>query len=351
MAAFFKKKYKRKRKGRGISYPRLGVIGIILIVAMGLLGASYASWTQKFHLFSTISTGHLHLIIKEAELESADCHQSFSLNVHKEGGIVNQVDLSVVTGFSPFNATLVFSVENNGTLPVVCTGIDANREGDLALEILEAPPVISVGETGLVRVGLTKGYCDNFEFRSFLRFEQAVLSTFSRVMNASYALWNHDAEVTMVLTITPPDPDEEDFECGDYSTIQEGIYLLRDIKYPYLYEKTDDLQNVLEARIQQLNELPFGGITLEELQAEYDGYQSKLDNLGTMINKYGQCINALGEFYNNSSQEEKGQVPDFWSIYSSLWNLHTELWVKRGELYNKLSEFWIVGHSKIDYNN
>lgn len=349
MIAFFIKKYKRKRKKRGTSYFSIGAIGIVLIAALGLLGAGYAAWTQKFELFGTISTGSLNVSIKDVVLESSDSHESLSFNAHKEGGIVEEVDMTVVTASNPFHTTLIFSVENNGTLPVACTGIDTSREGNLHMEVLDAPPVIDVGETGTVRVSMSKGYCDDFGFHAFLRFEQEVLSASRTLINASYALWNHDAEVAFTLTITEPDQGGEDFQCGSYDTIQEGIDLLKDVKFAYIYELMGQFQNELEARVSELNDLPFGGITESELQAECDGYRDRVENFGTMIHKYGRCINALAQFYNSSSQEEKNQVPNFWSIHTMLWSLHGELWDKRGDLYDGVNEVWETGQEKIDY--
>ncbi|MDT3701578.1 MAG: hypothetical protein ROZ36_00775 [Thermincola sp.] len=153
---------------------RVGTISIVLIVALGTLGAGYASWSQQFDIFSTISTGNLNVEIKDVFLDSSDTHQSISFTAHKDGEIVDEVNMNVVTAVNPFGAVLVFTVQNNGTIPVTCTGIDQNAAAGLEVEIVESPPVIDVEETAAIKVRLTKGYSSDFQFSAFLRFEQAV---------------------------------------------------------------------------------------------------------------------------------------------------------------------------------
>jgi hypothetical protein len=167
----------------------------------------------------------------------------------------------------------------------------------------------------------------------------------------SYGLWGHNADVKFKLTISKPE-DECCCICGTYSTIQEGIDLLRNVQYPKIYNRMDALKEQIEQRITELNALPFGGITLEELQQEYDQYKAKIDvKFYNCIETYGDCIRGLADFYERSSEEEKKQFPNFWKDeHSELWNLHSQLWTKRSSLYTVLSAFWTAGHQKIDYN-
>ncbi len=168
------------------------------------------------------------------------------------------------------------------------------------------------------------------------------------LVSGSFAFWKQDAEVKFTLNIARPDDGE--FSCGDYATIQEGIDLLAEIKYFHIYDMMLDFENELEARVVELNNLPFGGITLQELQAECTYYRNvDLARFGNIINRYGNCINKLAAFYNNSSPEEKAQVPDFWNQHGELWGLHGDLWVKRQDLYNAVDKVWKAGEKKIDY--
>ncbi len=171
MIALFKKLFK-KHKNRNKKLPHMGTILIVLIVALGLMGTAYASWTQQFNIFSAISTGELNVEIKDAVLESSSSHQSLSFSARKDGDMVDEVHMDVVTNANPFTAVVVFSVENNGTIPVICSGVEQTAAGDLTVEIVSAPPRIDVGETEPVRVRVAKGYCDDFEFSALLKFEQ-----------------------------------------------------------------------------------------------------------------------------------------------------------------------------------
>jgi hypothetical protein len=165
------------KKNRRGTLCRSGAIFIALIVAFGLLGAGYASWTQQFDIFSAISTGGINVDVKDVALASSDGHESISFIAHKDGDIVDAVDLDVVTAANPFNAVLLFTVENNGTVPVVCAGIDKSVDSGLEAEIVEAPSRIDAGQTEFIKVRIAKGYCSDFEFSSFFRFEQALNAT------------------------------------------------------------------------------------------------------------------------------------------------------------------------------
>jgi hypothetical protein len=138
-----------------------------------------------------------------------------------------------------------------------------------------------------------------------------------------------------------------------YDTIQEGIDLLKDIQYPKIYNRMDAFENQLEARIVELNALPFGGITYDELSQECNDYRNvDIARLRDCVSTYGQCcINNLTAIYNSLTWEEKCQIPDFWDQHSNLWGLSDQLWNKYDELYDIGNEVWEAGENKIDYNN
>ena len=179
-----------------------------------------------------------------------------------------------------------------------------------------------------------------------------ILIVSGALFSISYALWRHNAEVRFRLTITQPVHNE--FECPGciYNTIQDGIDLHKNVRYPALYDMMDRYKSQLQARVTELNNLPFGGITYQELSAECNRYRDvDITGFGDMITGYGTCIRRLADFFNSSTQEAKNEVPDFWTQHNNLWSLHNQLWSKRQELYDAVNAVWSVGQSKIDYNN
>jgi len=164
---------KARRRGLG-NLLSIRTMSIVLIAALGILGASYASWNQSFKIFGSVSTGQINTVVREITLESSDSYESLAFDTGKEGNIVREASLQVVTNSSPFNFILVFSVENNGTIPVVCEGIDPSIPDGIGVEVIEAPSRIEAGQTVPIKVRITKGYCENFEFSTLLRFVQAV---------------------------------------------------------------------------------------------------------------------------------------------------------------------------------
>jgi hypothetical protein len=166
-------------------------------------------------------------------------------------------------------------------------------------------------------------------------------------LGTGYALWRHNAEVRFSLTISQYEDELLFCVCGTYSTIKEGIEILRDRQYPGIYSSIDKLVNEIYVRTDEINNLPVGGITFQELSAERSVFMEAIQMWRSYITQYGTCINTLTQVYNNSSIEEKSQVPDFWSHHSHLWSLRDDLWDKTEEFYNALDEFWEVGEQKI----
>jgi len=169
------------------------------------------------------------------------------------------------------------------------------------------------------------------------------------LIEKSYGLWDSRTDVRFRLTISWPE-NGDDCICGKYTTIQEGIILLRDVQYNKLYSRMDAFEAQLRERIQELNNLPFGGITFDELSQERDYYMNVvIKGFRDCVNTFGSCINGLAKFYNNSAKEEKDKVSDFWDQHKHLWDLSDDLWDRIEPLYDVVNEFWEAGNRKIDY--
>ena len=164
----------------------------------------------------------------------------------------------------------------------------------------------------------------------------------------SYALWGQNAEVSFRLTIS--EPEHFDFDCPGctYDTVQEGFDLHRFVQYPAAYNMMASYKDRLQDRVAELNSLPFGGITAQELSQEVNRYRDELGRFGDMINAFGTCIRRLADFYNSLPWEERSQIPDFWEKHDLLWSLSNNLWSKRSELYDAVNAVEAAGQAKID---
>src|SRR5690554_2733515 len=140
------KNVKNRNKTKIGSLLSVSTVCIVLIACFALLGASYASWSQSFNVFGTITTGDLDVIVRDVELESSDEYESMSFSATKTGNTVDEVLMDVVTEIEPFGAVLKLTIENLGTIPVICTGID-NSSGDVDITILGNMPRIEPGQT------------------------------------------------------------------------------------------------------------------------------------------------------------------------------------------------------------
>jgi predicted ribosomally synthesized peptide with SipW-like signal peptide len=170
---YWSRSIKRRIKRIG-SLLNIGTICIVMIMALGILGASYAAWNQSFNIFGSISTGEISTVVRSITLESSDAYESLDFDTDMEDGTVKEAALEVVTNASPFNCILVFTVENNGTIPVSCEGIDPSIPDGLDIQVIEAPSRIEAGQTAPIKVRITKGYCEDLEFSTLLRFSQVV---------------------------------------------------------------------------------------------------------------------------------------------------------------------------------
>jgi hypothetical protein len=172
MARHFKKNRKRKKRSIG-NLLSIKTICVVLVAALAVLGASHAAWSQSFHIFGSINSGDVNVLLRDVIFESSDTYESLSLEKDTQGGIVEQVNMDIVTDANPFSMTLIFIVENNGTIPVVCEGIDSSVPDNLEVRLVDSPGRIDTGQTASIKVEISKGYCQNFEFSIFLRFVQA----------------------------------------------------------------------------------------------------------------------------------------------------------------------------------
>ncbi len=178
----------------------------------------------------------------------------------------------------------------------------------------------------------------------------ALIAGISLLSGTGYALWRHSTSVRFKLTILKPAEDDIGCVCGTYATIREGIDLLH-IQHAKIRDRMDEFAARLQARIEEIEALPYGGITYEELKEERNRYVNvDIKNFRDYIITFGShCINGLAKFYNQSSKEEKDQVPDFWEQHGILWDLSDELWDRHDGLYDLVNEFWKAGEKKIDW--
>ena len=169
------KRFRRnRRKLKPGNLLSIGTISIVMVFALGLLGASYASWSQTFNLSSTIHTGEINITLVDVNVEDSEKFDRLTVEERSFEDDVELVDIDIVTESDPVDAIIVFTVKNNGTIPVICEGIDiSSQDESLQIELLDEQEKIDVGETVDIRGKIEKGYCEDFKFSTSLKFLQA----------------------------------------------------------------------------------------------------------------------------------------------------------------------------------
>ncbi|NLZ39495.1 MAG: hypothetical protein GX893_07820 [Firmicutes bacterium] len=167
MSIIFGKKAKKKSIN-------LALILFVLIFTLGAMGAGYAAWTQKFTVRANITTGQLQIKIRDAVLENSAGHESLSFTAHRDDGVVEKMEMNVETYSNPYQAVIVFTVENTGTVAAACRGLTKDAYPEITMEIMEAPDIIVPGATEQIKVKISGSYCYNLNFSAILQFEQAL---------------------------------------------------------------------------------------------------------------------------------------------------------------------------------
>lgn len=118
-------------------------LAIILVVAMMLMGAGYAVWTDSVTITGDVSTGELDVLIVDAkETELVNANSSVINGITENGSKEIIINVNELSGEG--SAKFEIKLENKGTIDAVVTDLKINAQDDLTVtaNILEGNPVI-----------------------------------------------------------------------------------------------------------------------------------------------------------------------------------------------------------------
>ncbi|MDI9646540.1 MAG: TasA family protein [Archaeoglobales archaeon] len=90
---------------------KFGAMFVVLLVALGLVGATYAVWTDTVKVSGTVSTGTFDVKFTDVECDEVD-YATIGAYVDGDNAVVN-----IQNAYPGLEVSCTFTVENAGTVP------------------------------------------------------------------------------------------------------------------------------------------------------------------------------------------------------------------------------------------
>ncbi|SDJ94625.1 hypothetical protein [Natronincola ferrireducens] len=108
-------------------------IALALIVAVALMGAGYAAWTDSIEINTTVNTGQLDVHFVDEAILVLDDYVTGDVGYAQDGSGDNDWDIANVTFSNMYPgavAKVTLKIANNSTIPVKMNRIQDTRDGD-----------------------------------------------------------------------------------------------------------------------------------------------------------------------------------------------------------------------------
>ncbi|WP_286724922.1 hypothetical protein [Pelotomaculum sp. PtaB.Bin117] len=135
------------------------LLSLVMVVALVLMGAAYAAWSEDITINGNVQTGYLDTVFTAAASndtgttvdpgKTIDAGRTEVPTVIGADG-VKDFEVAVTNGYPGYNATVDYTIKNNGTIPVRVTEVvdKAGNDAELSLtSTLAANTVIAPGAT------------------------------------------------------------------------------------------------------------------------------------------------------------------------------------------------------------
>ncbi|MEM2031068.1 MAG: SipW-dependent-type signal peptide-containing protein [Archaeoglobaceae archaeon] len=140
---------------------KFGAMFVVLLVALGLVGATYAVWTDQLTISGSVATGKLEVVFSSAEALQDNDPEGYDIGSVtcsiSEDGKTGYVTIS--NAYPGYEASCVFTIANVGSIPAKVTGIEINADEGLTVETsgVYVDDVIDVEDSADLTVTVTCG--------------------------------------------------------------------------------------------------------------------------------------------------------------------------------------------------
>jgi predicted ribosomally synthesized peptide with SipW-like signal peptide len=93
---------------------KIGFIVLAVILALGLIGAAYAAWSQIINVNGTVSTGNIQPLFENADVTGTYNGVAYSVT----GNGTTALTLTLNYAYPGWTGTFDFDIENGGTAPI-----------------------------------------------------------------------------------------------------------------------------------------------------------------------------------------------------------------------------------------
>ncbi|AIG96882.1 MAG: hypothetical protein XD40_0152 [Archaeoglobus fulgidus] len=160
---------------------KFGVLFVAMLVALGLVGATYAYWSDTLTVSGTVGMGNLDVVITSAETtatETYDVATEQDCLIADDG---KSVTCNIINAYPGYTATVSVTVNNDGSIPVKPADPDISADdyldvGSCTWDGLDANGVIAVGSSATMSctVQVLDGAAENanYEYTITVQFNQ-----------------------------------------------------------------------------------------------------------------------------------------------------------------------------------
>ncbi|MEM3139570.1 MAG: TasA family protein [Archaeoglobaceae archaeon] len=151
---------------------KFGAMFVVLLVALGLVGATYAVWTDTIQVTGTVSTGRLDVKFTDVECDEVD-YATIGAYVDGDNAVVN-----IQNAYPGLEVSCTFTVENAGTVPAKAISVSPTTPPVDYVRITEYPTSIEIapGSSDEFIVKAEFGYNtpqnSNFNYEVTITFKQ-----------------------------------------------------------------------------------------------------------------------------------------------------------------------------------
>jgi len=112
---------------------KIGFIVLAAVLALGLVGAAYAYWSQSLSINGTVTAGTVAAQFVSTTTPT-DPYATAVVTYPVQGNGYTVMDVAVTGAYPGMNLTVPFEVENTGTLPVTVNSTQAWTGGNTTLQ-------------------------------------------------------------------------------------------------------------------------------------------------------------------------------------------------------------------------
>jgi hypothetical protein len=128
----------KRRGGKSNKMKKIGLICLVLVLAVGALGVSYALWSDSLFLEGTVETGEVEVCIVSIASDDVGIDPGHNKDVGwVETQIVdcNTATITIHDGYPCYETYIHFTSAIGGTIPVILEEINITNPGDPCITV------------------------------------------------------------------------------------------------------------------------------------------------------------------------------------------------------------------------